>query len=52
MIGKLSGTIDSISGRDVIVDVQGVGYVVACSARTLRFGHILNDIRSTCLVPL
>jgi Holliday junction DNA helicase RuvA len=36
MIGKLSGTIDSISGREVIIDVQGVGYVVACSARTLR----------------
>lgn len=36
MIGKLSGTIDSISGRDIIIDVQGVGYVVAASARTLR----------------
>jgi Holliday junction DNA helicase RuvA len=36
MIGKLSGKIDSISGAHVIVDVNGVGYVVACSARTLR----------------
>ena len=36
MIGKLSGRIDSISGAQVIVDVGGVGYVVMCSARTLR----------------
>ncbi|MDR3425230.1 MAG: Holliday junction branch migration protein RuvA [Alphaproteobacteria bacterium] len=36
MIGKLSGRIDSISGAHVILDVGGVGYVVMCSARTLR----------------
>ena len=36
MIGKLSGKIDSISGSHIILDVGGVGYVVACSARTLR----------------
>lgn len=36
MIGKLSGRIDSVSGSHVIIDVGGVGYVVACSARTLR----------------
>jgi Holliday junction DNA helicase RuvA len=36
MIGKLSGTIDSVSGSHVILDVNGVGYVVTCSARTLR----------------
>jgi len=36
MIGKLSGRIDSISGSHVILDVGGVGYVVMCSARTLR----------------
>jgi Holliday junction DNA helicase RuvA len=36
MIGKLNGKIDSVSGSHVILDVQGVGYVVACSARTLR----------------
>ncbi len=36
MIGKLTGVVDD-SGEDwVIVDVGGVGYVVACSARTLR----------------
>jgi len=36
MIGKLSGTVDSVNGTHVILDVHGVGYVVACSARTLR----------------
>ena len=36
MIGKLSGTIDSVAGSHLIIDVNGVGYVVACSARTLR----------------
>ena len=36
MIGKLSGIIDSIQGSHVIIDVNGVGYVVTCSSRTLR----------------
>ncbi len=36
MIGKLSGIIDSIAGSQIILDVNGVGYVVTCSARTLR----------------
>ncbi len=36
MIGKLSGMIDSVSGSHLIMDVNGVGYVVTCSARTLR----------------
>lgn len=36
MIGKLTGRIDSLSGQQVVIDVQGVGYVVACSSHTLR----------------
>lgn len=36
MIGKLTGLYDSAQGNSVIVDVQGVGYVVGCSPRTLR----------------
>lgn len=36
MIGKLTGLIDSISGSQMILDVQGVGYLVSCSAHTLR----------------
>jgi Holliday junction DNA helicase RuvA len=36
MIGKLSGIIDSFGDDYVIVDVNGVGYVVQCSSRTLQ----------------
>jgi Holliday junction DNA helicase RuvA len=35
MIGKLSGTVDSISDDAVILDVHGVGYLVQCPASTL-----------------
>jgi len=36
MIGKLTGKLDSLSGNTALLDVNGVGYVVGCSARTLR----------------
>ncbi|GAC1549846.1 MAG: Holliday junction branch migration protein RuvA [Beijerinckiaceae bacterium] len=36
MIGKLSGIIDSYGEDHVILDVQGVGYLVQCSTRTLQ----------------
>ena len=36
MIGKLKGIIDSYGEDFIIVDVNGVGYVVHCSARTCR----------------
>jgi Holliday junction DNA helicase RuvA len=36
MIGKLKGTLDSYGEDFVIVDVNGVGYLVHCSARTLQ----------------
>jgi Holliday junction DNA helicase RuvA len=36
MIGKLKGLLDSYGEDFVVVDVQGVGYVVHCSARTLQ----------------
>jgi len=35
MIGKLTGILDSIGEDHVIIDVNGVGYVAHCSARTL-----------------
>ena len=35
MIGKLTGIIDSQDAGGVIIDVSGVGYLVACSGRTL-----------------
>lgn len=36
MIGKLTGTVDTLDDDLVILDVAGVGYLLACSARTLR----------------
>ena len=36
MIGKLKGIIDSYGEDYVILDVQGVGYQVHCSGRTLQ----------------
>ncbi len=36
MIGKLKGLVDSYGEDFVILDVNGVGYVVHCSARTLQ----------------
>ena len=36
MIGKLKGLIDSYGEDFVVLDVNGVGYVVQCSARTLQ----------------
>jgi Holliday junction DNA helicase RuvA len=35
MIGKLSGTVDSIQDDSVILDVGGVGYLVQCPSSTL-----------------
>ncbi len=36
MIGKLKGLVDEVGEESLILDVNGVGYVVAASARTLR----------------
>ncbi len=36
MIGKLKGVVDSHGEDFVILDVQGVGYIVHCSGRTLQ----------------
>ena len=36
MIGKLKGLVDQIDEDGLIVDVGGVGYLVAASSRTLR----------------
>ncbi len=36
MIGKLKGVVDSYHEDSVILDVNGVGYLVHCSARTLQ----------------
>ena len=36
MIGKLKGVVDSVEEEALILDVNGVGYLVPASARTLR----------------
>jgi Holliday junction DNA helicase RuvA len=36
MIGKLKGVIDSYGEDFIVLDVQGVGYLVHCSARTMQ----------------
>ena len=36
MIGKLKGIVDSVDEDALILDVGGVGYLIAASARTLR----------------
>ena len=36
MIGKLKGIVDGVDEEGLVIDVNGVGYVVSASARTLR----------------
>ncbi|MDX9689959.1 MAG: Holliday junction branch migration protein RuvA [Proteobacteria bacterium] len=47
MIGKLTGRIDSISGQQIILDVNGVGYLVACSAQTQ---HMIGQVGDTAVL--
>jgi Holliday junction DNA helicase RuvA len=35
MIGKLKGLVDLVANDHLIIDVNGVGYIVSCSGRTL-----------------
>jgi Holliday junction DNA helicase RuvA len=45
MIGKLRGIIDKITEDQVIIDVGGVGYLVACSTNTLsKIGGVGNNV--------
>ena len=43
MIGKLKGIMDSFGDDWVIIDVQGVGYQVHCSSRTLGSLPQINE---------
>lgn len=47
MIGKLKGKVDAIGESHAIVDVNGVGYEVQCSARTLRTMQIGDAVSLT-----
>jgi Holliday junction DNA helicase RuvA len=41
MIGKLTGKLDAVFDDHILIDVNGIGYIAFCSARTLR---MLPDI--------
>ena len=47
MIGKLKGKVDAIGESFCIIDVNGVGYEVQASARTLRNMKIGDDVALT-----
>ena len=47
MIGKLRGKVDAIGEGFLILDVNGVGYEVQASARTLRNMKIGDDVALT-----
>jgi len=47
MIGKLRGKVDAIGEAHAIIDVNGVGYEVQCSARTLRDLELGQDVSLT-----
>jgi holliday junction DNA helicase RuvA len=47
MIGKLRGKVDAIGEAHAIIDVNGVGYEVQCSARTLRALETGQDVSLT-----
>ena len=36
MIAKLKGSVESVDADSAVIDVNGVGYLVSASARTLR----------------
>ena len=46
MIGKLKGIVDSVEEEALILDVNGVGYLVSASARTLRALPAWASLRS------
>jgi Holliday junction DNA helicase RuvA len=43
MIARLSGTLEDFGADWAVIDVQGVGYLVHCSARTLQALGIRGD---------
>ena len=47
MIGKLRGKVDAIGESHAIIDVNGVGYEVQCSARTLRTMQLGDTVSLT-----
>lgn len=52
MIAKLTGNIDEVGENWLIIDIQGVGYFVNCSSRTLRAIGGLGESVSLYIDPL
>ena len=44
MIAKLRGRLDSVGEDWAVVDVNGIGYLLYCSARTLRALPKIGDV--------
>ena len=44
MIGRLRGKVEALGEQTSIIDVNGVGYEVACSSRTLRAFRIGEEV--------
>lgn len=49
MIGKLTGKLDAVGPETVILDVNGVGYEVTCSSRTLSKLPGMGDVVSLAI---
>jgi Holliday junction DNA helicase RuvA len=50
MIGKLTGTVDSIADDVVILDVNGVGYLVHCPTSTLS--RLATGARASLMIEM
>lgn len=48
MIAKLTGIVDTIDKDSVVLDVNGVGYLLTCSGRTL--GRLISGDRTSFVV--
>ena len=46
MIARLTGTLDDFGPDWAVIDVNGVGYLVHCSAKTLEVDYSRNDAPS------
>ena len=45
MIGRLTGIVEDLGGNQAIVDVNGVGYLVYCSSKTLAVAETGSPVR-------
>lgn len=44
MFGRLKGVVGEIETNNIILDVNGVGYIVRCSAKTLLHAQLNKDL--------